>query len=129
MAWPKGKPRPDTWGRKKGTPNKKSLPLAERAAAMGVDPFEILLRFAAGDWKGLGYSNENIMTGVDRFGIAVTKPTIDPGLRERAAEGACEYLHPKRKAIEVTGTEGDDLKIQYKVNWADETDPGNNDPA
>lgn len=75
-----------TGGRKKGTPNKKTLPLLARAKALKVDPFEILLLFAMGKWKRLGYK-ENVLT---------------PENRLKAASEACQYLHPKRKALEVS---------------------------
>jgi hypothetical protein len=86
-------------GRKPGTPNKRSMKLMEKAQALNIDPFEILLYLAAGDWKSLGYKSEMM--------IKYTKDTqneeftIDPAVRARAAGEACSYLHAKRKSIEA----------------------------
>lgn len=46
MAWEKGKPRPKTSGRKKGTPNKKTQELLTVCEEMGFDPFRELLKKA-----------------------------------------------------------------------------------
>ena len=72
-----------TGGRKKGTPNKGSAPCSEKAHELGIEPFTVLLLFAAGDWQKLGYA-----------------APIDPAIRCKAAAEACHYLYPKRKAIE-----------------------------
>ncbi len=86
-------------GRKKGTRNKDAAPVMQRAEQLGIDPFEILLLFAAGDWKKLGYKKETII----RYSKDCQNEylTIDPAVRARSAAEACQYLYPKRKAIEV----------------------------
>lgn len=91
-----------TGGRKKGTPNKFTQDLHELAQEMGVNPFEVLLNFAKGDYKALR------LPETTAFG----SPTIPPELRQKAAKDACEYLFPKRKAIEHTGANGADLFAQ-----------------
>jgi hypothetical protein len=93
---------PKFGGRAKGTPNKTSLPLHEKAKELGCDPFEILCRFALGDWEGLGYKSEFIFTPTQK-GEVVEKPLIPPELRSKAAAEAAQYLYPKRKAIEHSG--------------------------
>lgn len=93
---------PKYGGRAKGTPNKTSLPLHEKAKELGCDPFEILCRFALGDWKGLGYKTEFILTPTQK-GEIIEKPFIAPELRSKAAAEAAQYLYPKRKAIEHSG--------------------------
>lgn len=80
-----GKGRHDGGGRRKGSPNKRTVLLIEKAAYLKVDPFEILLLVAKGDWQGLGYEFNPITLG-DRLA---------------AATQACQYLYPKRKAIDV----------------------------
>lgn len=100
MSAPKGSPKHG--GRRKGTPNKKAIPLAEKAQALGIDPFEILLHFAAGDWKTLGYESETVIKYSKDF--QNEEYTIQPAVRAKAAAEACQYLHPKRKAIEVKDT-------------------------
>lgn len=94
-----------TGGRRKGTPNKDSVPLAERAAALGIDPFEILLHFAAGNYKELGYAEERIVVGINEWGTW-EKYTIDHAVRQKAAAEACSYLFPKKKAIEHSSPDG-----------------------
>lgn len=88
-------------GRKKGTPNKSTLPLKELAEKLDVDPFEVLLRFAAEDWKGLGYEART-ETKFTPQGLEVVEYVIAPQMRLKAAAEACQYLHPKRKAVEQT---------------------------
>lgn len=99
MAAPKGHKR--YGGRAKGTPNADSLPLEAKAKELGIDPFEVLLLFAAGDWKQLGYEAESAPSSFSEHGT-VYKYTIDPSVRSKAAAEACSYLYAKRKALEVT---------------------------
>lgn len=88
--------------RPKGSKNKSDMGLAEKAAALGCDPFEILCRFALGDWQGLGYKSEHTLTPTQK-GEVIEKPIITPEIRHKAAAEAAQYLHPKRKAIEHSG--------------------------
>lgn len=96
---------PKTGGRKKGCPNKKTQELRECAERLGVNPFEVLLLFAEGNWKALGYN----------------RSVIAPPVRARAAAEACQYLHPKRKAIEHSGeikspeSELSDLELDRRI--------------
>jgi len=105
MAARKGEPRSPKAGRKKGTPNKSSIPAQELAEKLGINPFEILLRFAAGDWQGLGYENECYFAekpdGAVKMGYV-----ISPEARAKASAEATKYLMPQRKAVEIS-TEGD----------------------
>jgi hypothetical protein len=103
MAFPKGAKRPADAGRKKGTPNKKTQDLMAKCQELDVDPFEILLRFAKGDWDGLGYESSVRVAGVSKDGEPFYEDTIPPDLRAKCAKDACEYIHPKRKAIEHSG--------------------------
>ena len=117
------KPGERRGGRKKGTANKSSLPLLEKANALGIDPFEILLYFAKGDWKKLGYSKgkRKVSAGMTTIMVDV----IEPELRASAAKSACEYIHPKRKALDISSTNpilSGAEKITLDLRWADETD-------
>lgn len=100
MAYPKGKPRPEGAGRKKGTPNASTLPLEAKAKELGIDPFHALLLFAKGDWESLGYVSEKYISGANEYGTW-EKWTIDPGVRCKAAQDACTYLYSRRQAISV----------------------------
>lgn len=90
-----------TGGRAKGTTNKDKQALAERAKALGVDPFQILLLFAAGNWKALGYPEEFDHKSTKDGMVSVR--VISADLRGKCASEACQYIHPKKKAIEHTG--------------------------
>lgn len=102
MAAPKGHPR---WGgRKTGTLNKDKVSALEKAEALGVDPFVILLYFAAGDWKALGYEAKTKLVPTKEGVIEVDQ--IPSELRQKSAKDACEYVCPKLKAIEHSGPDG-----------------------
>ena len=118
------KPGERRGGRKKGTANKSSLPLLEKADALGIDPFEILLYFAKGDWKKLGYKKKTKEIGIG-MGNTIEVDVIEPELRASAAKSACEYIHPKRKALDISSTNpilSGAEKITLDLRWADETD-------
>ena len=95
MGFKTGQKRPEKAGRKAGTPNKRSIEAAELAEALDCNPLEILLYFAKGDAKSLGYVTRNEETGEEVVGV------IDPEMRLSAAKEACSYIYPKRKAIEM----------------------------
>lgn len=91
---------PKSGGRKPGTPNKDATLLAEKAKELKCDPFEILLHFANGDFEALGYEkhqDKSTPTG-EVFQVL----TIDPDLRARCAQKACDFLYPKRKALDIS---------------------------
>lgn len=66
-----------TGGRPKGVPNKMTLDLIAICEAKGINPFEALLEMA--------------MTSEDE------------GIRMQALKEVCQYVLPKRKAVEHTG--------------------------
>lgn len=107
-------------GRAKGTPNKDTQALIEAAERLGVNPFEILLHFAKGDFATLGYSEYQTRPGPD--GSTYDVLTIEPELRARCAMKASEFLYPKRKAIEITdGSESRrGITLNYKIEGNDE---------
>jgi hypothetical protein len=72
-------------GRQKGTPNKASQSLMEKAEAMGIDPFMELLKLIR--------NGETEMT------------------RMMALKEACQYLYPKRKAVEISSSEDVGFKV------------------
>ncbi len=110
MAETKPKGLPKTGGRQKGTPNKGNINAQAIADELGVDPFKILVQFAAGDWEGLGYESEvYIVEKEDSDGnVKGMKLTyvIPPELRAKCSQEACKYLYPQRKALELSN-EGD----------------------
>ena len=74
-----GKPLggPKTGGRKKGTPNKATLTIAEKLEALGCDPIEGMARIAMDEKNS-------------------------PETRGRYYSELAQYLYPKRKAVDVS---------------------------
>lgn len=111
----KGDPRPENSGRKKGTPNKRTASLLEKAEELGVDPFQILLHVASGNWKALGYEEANFVVSYTEDGNAIERERITLQDRAKAAKDVCEYLHPKRKALEHSLGEGSEQGFKVVV--------------
>lgn len=77
---------------------KSSRDLALMAEKMNVNPFEILLNVAAGNYAALGYESGVI--------------TLDH--RISAAKEAASYLYAKKKSIEVHGdSDADPINVTY----------------
>src|SRR5271169_1316922 len=124
------KGQPKSGGRKKGTVNKTSVPAEAMSKELGIDPFKILLLFANGDWKALGYDSQVRIVGYSNKGDAIYDYTISPELRARAAGDASPYILPKRKAIEHTSPDGLELKhIVYETSWREADDSKGNTEA
>jgi hypothetical protein len=87
-------------GRPKGSLNARTVDLLEISQRLDCNPFEVLIHFAKGDFEALGYEKHKIR--VTKDGGTEMELTIAPELRQRSAKDACEYLFPKRKAIEHT---------------------------
>lgn len=94
-------------GSRKGVPNMRTQELFDIAQNLNCNPFEVLIHFASGDYEALGYTQTKTITTKD--GSTFEEWTISPELRQRSAKDACEYLYPKRKAIEHTGKDGEKL--------------------
>lgn len=103
-----------TGGRRPGAINKSTVPAHELAAKLGVNPLEILLMFANGDWEGLGYDNETYVSenaqGATKIGY-----TIPPELRAKAAGQASDYLYAKLKALELSSPDGEGVEFKIIV--------------
>ena len=70
-----GSPKTEGSGRKKGTPNKRTLAITEIIEQSGADPVGKLIELMRCDDKGIALA---------------------------AARELCQYLFPKRKAVELT---------------------------
>lgn len=118
-----------TGGRQKGTANKKTQQLEDLAKKLNVDPFEIMLNFAKGDYAALGYEKERVV-GYTKHGDPIKEESIPPKLRQDSAKEVCGYLYPKRKAIEHSGVDGAPIQYETLENYlkrtASET-PSNSD--
>jgi len=98
-------------GRRKG----KDLSLV--ADEIGVNPFEILLYAAGGLWQELGLTSPTI-TKVSAQGNEYEVEALPIELRIAAAKEACQYLHPKKRAIEHSGSD-DAPPIKFDGSYAD----------
>lgn len=90
---------------KKAFPRKvvrESEALFEKADELGVDPFTILLQIADGNAAALDLPDEK---------------TISPELRAMAARECIRYMYPTKKAMEVTGKNGE--AIEHKLSIVD----------
>lgn len=85
-------------GRQKGTLNKDRQSLHDRAKAMGVDPLDVLFMIAAG--------NSQALNEVDPI-------TLEQ--RMRAAAECAQYLYAKRKAMELSGPDGEPVEQIIKA--------------
>lgn len=108
-------------GRKKGTPNKDTIPLEQKAQELDVDPFEILLYFAKGDWKSLGYKSAT-KTMYTNTGEPYEVEIITPEHRIKAAAESAQYLYPKRKAMEAQLIKNAEQSVNINLSWADNDD-------
>jgi hypothetical protein len=90
-------------GRPPGSPNKRTKEIEEIVETLGCNPFEVLMRFAMGDWKGLGYESGTKVKAVTEDGEAILEDTISPELRASSAKDACKYLYSQKKAVEHSG--------------------------
>lgn len=100
MPWPKGRGKVPGSGRKKGSINKTTLMAIEIAQKHDFNPFEMLMHFARGDEKALGWDHP--MCKVLPNGTIVEIDRITPLMRLQAIIEACSYLHAKMKSIELS---------------------------
>jgi len=90
---------------------RKGKDLIQLADEIGVSPFEILLHAAAGNWRELGLAGPTITKFGPNGSYEVEALPIE--LRIHAAKEAAQYLHPKKKAIEHSGSdEGPPVQFQ-----------------
>lgn len=113
-----------TGGRQKGTRNKDKCPALQLAERLKIDPLEILLYFAAGDWESLGYPSKT-ETRYTTDGSEYQVDKITPELRKSAASDAVQYIVPKKKAIEHSGPEGGPIEAEvvYETQWRESDAP------
>lgn len=118
MAWPKGKPRPEGAGRRKGTPNKSTQTIKDRLAEMGCDYLEYLAltvmnKIPCAVCRGAGKTKFQPRGGQTFSGVRTCQSCwgsgmerIEPRQSAWAAAELMSYCEPKRKAIEVTNPDG-----------------------
>ena len=98
-------PRPKTGGRKKGTPNKRTFIVEELAAKFDLDPVEVLLMVACGDWKGLGYDAAQKIS-YSNAGIEFVEDNIKLSERVSAAKEVAKYLYAQKQSVAINTGDG-----------------------
>jgi hypothetical protein len=79
-------------GRCKGTPNKRTMAVAEVLGELGLDP-------------------------IKQMGQIAMDERVEVSIRVQVLKELCQYVAPKRKAVEVTGDKGAPLVLE--INWAE----------
>ena len=101
-------------GRKAGTPNRRTVELMDALHAAGYDPEQdnpIV-------WMFKVYTGELTMpvaTVIDKETgeREIEDVPLEPALRVKCMSEVAQYLFPKRKAVEVTGKDGEVLKVYF----------------
>lgn len=99
---------------RKGSPNKDTVDAQMLSKALGIDPFEILLHFAAGNWNRLGYKAATVTVHTSEDS-SYEKDVISPELRVGAAKEAANYLLPKRKSLDFDIKELPDQAFDQEI--------------
>jgi len=105
MAYKKGE-----GGRIKGVKNKRTRTIEEIAAKFDIDPFQVLMMVAAGDWKGLGYDAPSKISYTNA-GIEFEEPNIKLSDRVQAAKEASKYLYSQKQSVALS-TGDQSIKIE-----------------
>lgn len=100
-------------GRKAGSATKKTREIADRAAAEGITPLEVMLRAMTAlvdQAESLAPSDVAELNGkpIDRLGLLVSAAEV--------AKNAAPYMHPRLAAIEHTGKDGEALNGPAVLN-------------
>lgn len=85
-------------GRKKGTPNKSTMTVAELCEKYGLNVIENLIHYAMGDHTALGYPELIVRPGFG--GIEIYEYSISPEQRYKANIDLAKFIYPTRKAVE-----------------------------
>lgn len=97
MSFEPGKPRHPQAGRRKGTPNKKTVELMTKLEELGLDPAEKLAfildeQLKIFEWRKKKNQRAGALTALADA--------------ERTVADLMQYVYPKKKAIEHTGEVG-----------------------
>ena len=76
----------------KGTPNKKTMAVAEVLGELGLDP-------------------------IKQMGQIAMDERVEVSIRVQVLKELCQYIAPKRKAVEITGEDGGPLELE--ISWAE----------
>lgn len=131
MAWPKGKSKDKTGGRKTGTPNKRTQELIEILEEEDFDPARKLIityRKAMKQYLRYDRAIDRIMNGDPRHRDRLRGHDLHDQaptylrLAQDAAKELMQYRHPKRKAIELSGAVGGPLDAYLRMTPEERAD-------
>lgn len=92
----KQKTEKQRWGRKAGTPNKRTQAVEDMLAKLGVDPLEFMALVIQGKTK------YKMMIGTDRDGEPIIVNDYPPlHIQISCVKELAQYVAPKRKALEI----------------------------
>lgn len=104
-------------GRKPGSATKKTREIADKAAAEGITPLEVMLdnmRFAHSESSSLlAKLLENPQVVPDDFN-SLKELLRFRGMAQEAAKDAAPYIHPRLAAIEHSGKDGGAIQTENK---------------
>jgi hypothetical protein len=86
-------------GRPKGAKNIRTFKVEEIASRYALDPFEVLMQIAVGDWKKLGFDAKTKTTFTPQ-GIEIEEDNVPLAQRCNAAKEAVKYLYPQKREIQ-----------------------------
>ena len=95
-----------TGGRKRGTPNKKTIAVQEQMEQLGFDPIESMIEISKQAMSDKNY----VLAG-------------------QMAKELAQYIYPKRKAVEHTTSEDSPFPTQLTINITDNPKPLPNSAA
>ena len=118
--------RQKTGGRAKGVKNKATKEVIERLKELNCDPIEGMAKIAMNDCPCVSCDETGFIT------IDISKPeekeacpdcnglgklTVSLELRSQMYKELAQYVAPKRKAVEISGNNGEDIKTQTQVTF------------
>lgn len=86
-------------GRPPGSKNIKTFNVEEIASRFELEPIEVLMMIANGDWHGLGYSAPTKITFTPQ-GLEVEEEHVNIAERSKAAVAAARYLYSPKQAVD-----------------------------
>lgn len=79
--------------------------MEELAQKFDAEPFEILMRFASGDWAFFGFDGPTKTTFTAQ-GLEIEEQNLPIKDRVTAAKEACRYLYSQKQSVDVKVPEG-----------------------
>lgn len=108
-------------GRKKGSANKKTREIANKAAEQGLTPLEYMLEVMRSPMPPEVADLVEAMKREGRLDIEIVNRLVSwHSMRFEAAKGAAPYIHPRLNATTMTGPNNGPLQVEI-VRFADQT--------